>query len=359
MGSLAGGQRRRRAAAGQLRRRPLPAVLAAAALLAAPIAGCASQEGHQAAETARVRTQTAGRGATWPAVPGAGSTATGSAAGTAPAAPSAPATAPVKRVSSAPRVAVPGQVGSGWRVVATVREAPAAWLAQRGGVTLMRFEQGLAHLALHAGSAEPGGGGWPNGDQIGAKEVHRVIAGFNGGFKLTYGSVGFTVGRRVAVPLSAGLASIVTYADGTTNIGAWHEGVPARGVAVASVRQNLHLLVDRGEAAGDLECVQQCWGSTLGGGSAVPRSALGVDGQGRLVWAAGMNLTPASLAHGLVAAGVQRAVELDINPAWVAGYLYVHRSGGPAAVPVVPGQNGIAGQLLAPYSRDFFTVVAN
>jgi hypothetical protein len=49
---------------------------------------------------------------------------------------------------------------------------------------------------------------------------------------------------------------------------------------------------------------------------------------------------------------------LDINPEWVAGYLYVHRRG-PIAVPVVPGQVGIPGRLLAPYGRDFFTVLAN
>ena len=54
-----------------------------------------------------------------------------------------------------------------------------------------------------------------------------------------------------------------------------------------------------------------------------------------------------------------RAIELDINPDWVAGYLYVHHATGPTAVPVVPGQRGIAGQLLAPYSRDFLAVVAN
>jgi hypothetical protein len=50
----------------------------------------------------------------------------------------------------------------------------------------------------------------------------------------------------------------------------------------------------------------------------------------------------------------------DINPEWVAGYLYGHRGGaGPAPVPVVPGQNGIPGQYLAPWSRDFFTIVAS
>jgi hypothetical protein len=51
---------------------------------------------------------------------------------------------------------------------------------------------------------------------------------------------------------------------------------------------------------------------------------------------------------------------LDINPDWVAGYLYVHhRRSGPTPIPVVPGQFGIAGQLLQPYSRDFFTVLSN
>jgi hypothetical protein len=49
----------------------------------------------------------------------------------------------------------------------------------------------------------------------------------------------------------------------------------------------------------------------------------------------------------------------DINPDWVAGYLYVHHQSGPSAVPVVPGQIGIAGKLLEPYSRDFLAVIAD
>jgi hypothetical protein len=57
---------------------------------------------------------------------------------------------------------------------------------------------------------------------------------------------------------------------------------------------------------------------------------------------------------------VVRAVELDINPEWVAAYLYGHRGGvAPLApVPIVPGQPGVPGQFLSPYSRDFFTIVA-
>ena len=76
------------------------------------------------------------------------------------------------------------------------------------------------------------------------------------------------------------------------------------------------------------------------------------------MWAAGESLSPAGIARALIGAGVQRAVELDINPMWVAGYLYVRGGPGPSAMPVVPGQAGISGRFLEPYTRDFFTVLA-
>jgi hypothetical protein len=90
------------------------------------------------------------------------------------------------------------------------------------------------------------------------------------------------------------------------------------------------------------------------------RSALGITADGRLVWAGGDHLTVAALADALLGAQAVRAVELDINPEWVAGYLYGHRGGvGPLApVAVAPGQSGVPGSFLMPYSRDFFTVVA-
>jgi hypothetical protein len=266
----------------------------------------------------------------------------------------------VRHVSSAPVVKEPGQLGPAWKPVASIGGQPATWIAQRSGVTLLRFNQQLVHLALHAGLGEPEGHGWIYGDRIGPSEVHHVVAAFNGGFKLSYGSVGFSSGGRVAVPLSAGLASIVTYANGKTQIGAWLRGVPARGLKVVSVLQNLHLLVDRGLVSSTATtCDSTCWGSTLGGGTDVPRSALGITGEGQLVWAAGESLSPAQIGQALAGAGVERAVELDINPEWVAGYLYVHHGGGPTAVPVVPGQLGIPGRLLAAYNRDFFTIIAN
>ena len=256
-------------------------------------------------------------------------------------------------------VTAPAHPTASWTTVAKVHGQPAAWLAQRSGVTLVRFDQMLVHLDLHAGSSDGGVSGWRYGDQITPAEIHGVIAAVNGGFKLTYPNVGFMSGGRVAATLKAGLASIVTYTDGTTDIGTWRAGVPSAGKAVFSVLQNQRLLVDNGVvAASAARCILACWGETVGNRTTVARSALGITAQGQLVWAAGEELLPAELASALSAAGALRAIELDINPDWVAGYLYIHHPPGPTPTPIVPGQLGIAGKLLEPYSRDFLTFVA-
>ena len=236
----------------------------------------------------------------------------------------------------------------------------AAWVARSpAGVGLLSFDRSLVKLELHSGTVDAGSTGWRFGPSVRGAARRSLVAAFNGGFKLAMGSGGFMSYGRVGVPLRDGLASIVTYADGTTDIGSWHQEVPAPGRPVASVRQNLSLLIDHGRAASNLDCLT-CWGATLGGISDPARSALGVTADGRLIWIGGPHLTVSGLVNALLGARVVRAVELDINPEWVAGYLYGHRGGvGPLApVPVVPSQTGVPGQFLAPYSRDFFTVQA-
>jgi hypothetical protein len=225
-------------------------------------------------------------------------------------------------------------------------------------LALMSFNQHLVQLHLHSGTVDAGSTGWRYGPAIAGSERRKLVGAFNSAFKLDTASGGFLSYGRVGAPLTPGLASIVTYSDGTTDIGTWEHTVPARGKHVVSVRQNLQLLISGGRPASDLGCVS-CWGATLGGVVAPARSALGITTDGNLIWVGGESLTVQALADALLAAHVVRAVELDINPEWVAGYLYGHRGGkGLAPVPIVPGQPGVPGQFLAPYSRDFFTVVA-
>ena len=268
----------------------------------------------------------------------------------------------VAGATAAPHVVVtaPPALSANWTTVAQVRGRPAAWFAERSSVTLMRFDQTLVHLTLHTGLTDGGDVGWTYGDQITSREIHLVVAAFNAGFKLSYTNVGFMSAGRVAVPLRPELASIVTYANGTTDIGAWQRGVPSPRERVFSVLQNQYLLINHGVAAANLAtCIISCWGVTVGNLTTVPRSGLGITARGQLVWAAGEQLSPTGLADALVNAGAVRAIELDINPYAVAGYLYVHHPTGPVAVPVIPGQQGIPGQLLAADRRDFLAVVAN
>lgn len=76
------------------------------------------------------------------------------------------AVAAVRRESSVLVVRGPGQLRPTWRMVASVGGQAAAWIAQRSGVTLLRFDQRFLHVALHAGSGEPAGRGWAYGDHI-------------------------------------------------------------------------------------------------------------------------------------------------------------------------------------------------
>src|SRR5665213_991114 len=170
--------------------------------------------------------------------------------------PSATPPKPPKPLARPLVVSSPAHSTASWTVVARVHGRSAAWLGQRSGVTLMRFDQALIHVDLHAGSSDGGTAGWRYGDQLNPQEIHKVIAAINGGFKLTYSNVGFLSDGHVAVALKSGLASIVTYTDGTTNIGAWRAGVPSAGKTVFSVLQNQQLLVDRGAPAASVSgCV--------------------------------------------------------------------------------------------------------
>lgn len=257
-------------------------------------------------------------------------------------------------------VAATNSSPSGFAPAVRWRGGTAAYIARSpSGVGLLSFDQRLTELRLHSGTVDAGATGWRWGPEVSSAERPRLVAAFNGGFQFSVGAGGFESYGRVARPLTSGLGSIVTYADGRTDIGSWRSEVPATGMAVASVRQNLTLLIDRGSAASSVDC-RSCWGATLGGVPDPARSALGITAHGNLIWAGGEHVTVAELADALLGAKVVRAVELDINPQWVAGYLYGHRAGAgaPAPVPVVPDQVGVSGFYLTPSSRDFFTVAA-
>jgi hypothetical protein len=225
-------------------------------------------------------------------------------------------------------------------------------------VTVATF-RGPVQYVLHNGSGDPGpaaAGLVRAGPAVVGAERQRLLAAFNGGFKLGTGAGGYEQEGHVISPLLSGFASLVIDRSGQARVGIWGGGLPAHGEAVYSVRQNLQLLVSKGQptsAAADWGL----WGATLGGGEYVARSAVGQDSSGDLMYAASMSASPADLAEALIRSGARIAMELDINPEWVQ-LDTARRPGGPLTA-AVPGQNRPADQYLAGWDRDFITVLAS
>jgi len=90
------------------------------------------------------------------------------------------------------------------------------------------------------------------------------------------------------------------------------------------------------------------------------RSGVGVTADGALVYVAGSGLSIVDLANLLQRAGAVRAMELDINTAWVNFSHWDLPYGAPATATdgtlLTYDQNTSPGRYFSPLSRDFFTM---
>ena len=213
----------------------------------------------------------------------------------------------------------------------TVRGVPAIYqttLVPPGGTRpagIAWMDTRLLAARLYSGSKSPGGGPYRYTAPIQPVQAARLVAAFNGGFKMNEAGGGYYTQGRTIDPLRRGSASLVIYADGSVDLGAWGSDVRMT-PNVVSVRQNLVPLVASGRPTPQAASQDwQAWGSTCGAAScaaSVPgiehqwRSGLGITADGALVYAAGSALDPLQLAQLLVRAGVVRGMQLDINPNW-------------------------------------------
>lgn len=212
---------------------------------------------------------------------------------------------------------------------------------------------------LHPGFDQPGGV-WPVPDWIPPGHRRGLVATWNGAFKLADAHGGFFLDSRTAGILRPGAASEVFYRNGSMDIGAWNEEVRMSS-RVVGVRQNLALLVDHGRIAPNIDTNPQInWGLTLGGAYYIFRSGVGVTASGDIVYASGDALSAFTLARVLRRAGCVRAMELDINPAWVS-FMSYHARGHPASpVPtsLLHDYQRPANRYFTHTSRDFVAVYA-
>jgi Phosphodiester glycosidase len=221
------------------------------------------------------------------------------------------------------------------------------------------MNQKALSFQLHPGSQQPGGS-FPTPDEIPAGSRTNLIATWNGGFKVNPNDSlsGYYEDGTTVRALVSGKASEVFYKDGSLKIGAWGRDLTMT-PQVASVRQNLSLLVDNGQvmSAGGSGSGTQ-WGLTVNNAFFVPRSGVGVTAKGDVVYVGGADLSVNTLAQLLKQAGAVNAMELDINADWTS-FMYYTVTGGNAADPT---PNKLwdflqpADRYYQPSSRDFVAV---
>jgi hypothetical protein len=208
---------------------------------------------------------------------------------------------------------------------------------------------------LYAGAGQPPGTFLYSGF-VDPSMQSALLATFNAGFKVNASEGGWAAYGRTAIPLRDGAASLIIRSDGTATVGMWGRDATTDPQIVA-VRQNLTLLIDGGRVASDLSPAS--WGAVFGGGTTTWRSGLGVDANGHLIYVVGPDLLPSDLAHLLVAAGSERAMQLDINRV-VSFSTFTTPTPSPALVGanLLPTINFAPTRYLHTSGRDFIAVFA-
>ena len=189
----------------------------------------------------------------------------------------------------------------------------------------------------------------PDGDKP------RLLATFNSGWRLQDSRGGFYLRDQVALPLITGAATAAIDDHGRLSVGQWGRDLRA-GPELVAARQNLHLIVDRGELAPGLDQnYAGQWGSPKNQYQFTGRSALGVDRGGNLIYVAGNGLTLHTLAAALRSAGAVRGMELDIHDGMQCFSTWSHDAGRSLTpTKLLPTMTPPADRYLQADQRDFF-----
>jgi hypothetical protein len=222
-------------------------------------------------------------------------------------------------------------------------------------VAVTRFTPELTRFVLVPGTKDPGGE-WNWGGTIPDTERPTLLAAFNAGFRFGKTVGGIYAEGKVGRPLQKYGASLTIDRDGAIDIVSWHgRNTPPRNIV--AVRQNLHLVVEKGAVVKHLESNAQARWGRLNHRLYIWRSGAGITADGALIYVSGNALTLASLATALQHAGAVRGMELDIHNQWPAFNVYQPASSSKrehiVATKLLPDMHHPAERYLTPDDRDF------
>jgi hypothetical protein len=215
--------------------------------------------------------------------------------------------------------------GLPWRRVAGSPMLAVASLGS-GRVSLLWMDATHLRFRYVPGTQVPEGGPATAADNNPSTWVPRMIAGFNGGFRLSDHVGGYYYRGRTVAPLRRGAAGFAITRAGALSVGVWGRDLRMRPNVVV-VRQDFGPLVDHGVSQASPSDGPQAWGLADQNLPLANRSALGSLPDGSLVFGYGASVLPTTLASSLVRAGVVEAVMLDMNISWPTGFVYRHAGG--------------------------------
>jgi hypothetical protein len=211
-------------------------------------------------------------------------------------------------------------------------------------------------LAYYPGRYEPPSAVDRGPMMVPVDQRDRLLATFNGGFTHVDTNNGSAVNGHTNEPLIDGNATLVGYRNGTVNIVKW-AGSTTAPPNVAWARQSLTPILWNGKLNPELNTDPNSiqWGYTLGGVTYTPRTAVGVDAHGNVMFVIASQATVISLAQILQHIGAVRGMEYDINPEWHTMITYSHQHGLGASM-VEPQNQQTPNRYLTPDDRDFMAV---
>lgn len=223
------------------------------------------------------------------------------------------------------------------------------------------MDTNLLTAQLYSGSVIPGGGPFTHTAPVSAKDTEDLVAAFNAGFLTSDSDGGYYTDGKTIVPLRKGAASVVIFKNGRMVVAKWGRDVVMTN-QIASVRQNLDLIVDNAKPVAGLDNPNSIkWGKVLGNSYDVWRSGLGITKDGALVYVGGPSMSIADLADIMIRAGVIEGMELDINVDWVQYSTYtgalntpINGGNGKSLLASMPGTPSRYFQSY--WGRDFFTM---
>jgi hypothetical protein len=203
-------------------------------------------------------------------------------------------------------------------------------------VFMMIVDMSKAFMQYYVGSQEPAASKAIS--EVEPDLFPRVLAITNAMWQQRHSQGAGAIFRgKVLYPMVDGMATLISYKDGSVDVQEWTSDIPLD--LVRDARQLRYLIVKDGMVVqnitkkGRVEDAEIGLGFLLGGGGrdvdgkqhwyVAHRSAFGVRRDGNLVFAIGHHIGSKDLAKALVLAGCERGIHADANPANIVGNLYV------------------------------------